>query len=712
MTTMPWDSRRRVDADRKITGRELFAGDVVLDGMVHAAVARSSCAHGRIRGIRVTEARSVPGVIGVFTASDLRAGLYGRIVRDVPVLASEKVRYSGEPVAAVVASDRTTAERAASLVDVDYELIRAVCDPTAALDVDAPAVHEAPWLYPGSVVGPYDPKNLQSSVAHGTRVAVEEQITSARWVVDDTYETVAGHQGYLEPQCTVARWVDEDHLELWAPNKTPYRAREQLASCLGVPVERIDLHPVAIGGDFGGKGSLMGAPLCAELSRLVGRPVRFALRYHEDLESTNPRHSASIRVRLGCDEDGRFVGLYVDAVVEGGAYAGFKPLPDVALRGINRAGSCYRVAEAYVAARIVYTNTVPRGHARAPGSPQASFAVESAIDEMAELSGITPWELRLRNVLGDGERGHEGVGYRQHRGAHVLQLARAHLARREPPGGWLSGWGVALYDRPTELAYTSIRMEERPGGCLEVGVPVPDTGTGSHTVIREVLSRALDLDPARIEVRHLPTSALPGDQGVGGSRVTATLSAAAQVAAARWMDRGEETSLVVEFSAKESAVTSYCAQVAQVAVDVESGAVRLLELMTVVDVSDVVCPASHQSQIDGGVAMGIGFALQEDLLIDQGQVWANSLGDFRIPSSRDMPKLVTVLLPGGEGLGPANIKAIGELTNPAVGPAVANAVFNAVDVRLRKLPIRAHAVWEALADHRASGGEVETCDCR
>jgi CO/xanthine dehydrogenase Mo-binding subunit len=694
-----------VDAHRKITGRERFAADVVVDGMVHAALSRSWHAHARIRAVRADGVRSIPGVLGVFTAGDLRAGLYGRIVRDVSVLASNKVRYIGEPVAAVVAVDRNTAEVAASLVEVEYEPIAAVYEPRAALREDAPAVHDAPWQYDGSVVRPGDPRNLQSCTAHGTLETVEDEIAAARWVVDQTYETVTGHQGYLEPQSTVARWLEDQRLELWVPNKTPYRLREQLSACLDIPVENILVHPVAIGGDFGGKGSPMGAPLCAELSRLVDRPVRLALRYHEDLEATSPRHSSSIRVRLGCDGQGRFVGLHVDALLDGGAYAGFKPLPDVVLRGVNRAGSAYRVGKAYVTARIAYTNTVPRGHARSPGSPQVSFAVESAIDELAEASGITPWELRLRNVLRDGEIGHEGVEYRQHRGADVLELARKHVARRDPPPGWRHGWGVALYDRPTELGYTSIRLEERPGGCLSVSVPVPDTGTGSHTVVRDVLSRALHLDPSRIRVEHVPTSDLPGDQGVGGSRVTATLSAAAQDAASRWMGRGDKTSVVVERSVKESPVISYCAQVAQVAVDVESGFVRLLELLTVVDVADVVCPASHQSQVDGGAAMGIGFALQEDLLMHAGQVGASSLGDFRIPSMRDIPPLLTVLLRDGVGIGPANVKAIGELTNPAVGPAVANAIFDAVGVRVRKLPIAAQAVWEALHDRPGARSE-------
>lgn len=451
----------------------------------------------------------------------------------------------------------------------------------------------------------------------------------------------------------------------------------------------------------------MAGPLCAELSRLVGRPVRLALRYAEDLAATNPRHPTSIRVRMGCDTDGRLVGLVVDAQVDGGAYAGYKPMPEVSLRGIGHAASSYRVDAAYVESRIAYTNTVPKGHARAPGSPQITFAVESALDELALRSDLSPWDIRRRNVLRTGETGHEGVRYAEHRGAEVLARAERSIRPAAAPAGTHHGLGIALYDRPTGLGYTSLRLTARADGDLDVGVAVPDTGTGSHTVVREVLAGALGLDPARLHVRHLPTGALPGDQGVGGSRVTATLSSAALLAAERWQARGGEDSIVVELHGEaEEPITSYCAQVAQVAVDPATGELTLLDLLTVVDVGTVVHPASHQSQVDGGATMGIGFALYEDLELDGGQVWASNLGEFKLPSLRDLPSLQTEVLEGGKGVGPANVKSIGELVNPPVAAAIANAVFAATGVRLRRVPLRAEDLWEALhpATAAAPGG--------
>ncbi|MGH9089601.1 MAG: xanthine dehydrogenase family protein molybdopterin-binding subunit, partial [Acidimicrobiales bacterium] len=574
----------------------------------------------------------------------------------------------------------------------------AVVTAEAALRPGAPPVHEAPWNYARAVVTPDDPPNLQSRSARGTRDATDAVLAGAAHVLDETYVTPAGHQGYLEPQCCVARWnAEEATLDLWLPNKTPYRLLEQLSACLGLPAASIELHPVAIGGDFGGKGSPMAGPLCAELSRLIGRPVRLALRYAEDLAATNPRHPSSIRVRIGCDPDGRLVGLVVDAVVDGGAYAGYKPMPEVSLRGIGHAASSYRFDAASVESRIAYTNTVPKGHARAPGSPQITFAVESALDELAVRIGLSPWEIRRRNVVHTGETGHEGVRFAEHRGAEVLDRAERSIVRVAAPPGTCYGVGLALYDRPTGLGYTSLRLAERADGHLDVGIAVPDTGTGSHTVVRDVLARALALDPEHVHVRHLPTGRLPGDQGVGGSRVTATLAAAAGLAAERWLARADEDAIVVELHGQlEEPITSYCAQVAQVAVDPATGEITLLDLVSVVDVGTVVHPSSHQSQIDGGATMGIGFALYEDLALEDGQVWAANLGEFKIPSVRDLPALRTELLEGGKGVGSANVKSIGELVNPPVAPAIANAVFAATGVRLRRVPLRAEDVWDAI----------------
>lgn len=688
----------RVDAYAKTAGTAVFVGDVSLPGVAQAVVVRSTVPHARVVSVDAAAARCAAGVIGVYTAADLAAQTFGRRVRDIPVLASGTVRFIGEPVAAVVAESRRQAEAAADLVDVVYEQLPAVFDPAEALASPGRLVHASAWDYPGSVVRAEDGPNLQSRVQVGSEAVCTSALAACPHVVDATFTTPSAHQGYLEPQGCVAR-VRDGTIELWISNKTPYRLREQVAACLGMPPDRIIINPVLLGGDFGGKGSPMAAPLCAELARLTGRPVRLVLRSSEDLTATNPSHPARIRVRLGADHDGRLRALRVDAVLDGGAYAGFKPLPGVNLHGIDRAGSSYRIPALYIDSRIAYTNSVPKGHARAPGSASVTFAVESAIDELAGKCGLTGPEIRRLNVLRDGEPSPDGTVWAEARGSEVLDAALAAFEQRPVPEGWRYGWGIALCDRPTGRGRTSLRLRALPGGRLRAEVPIPETGTGSHTVVREGLSRLLNLNPLAVEVVHVPTAELPDDAGVGGSRVTATISEAVLQAVAAWVARDpEQDTVVVQVDTSQlPQVTSFCAQLAQVAVDPESGQVKVMEVLSALDVADVVNPAAHRMQVEGGAATGFGFACLEDLLIEDGQVWAANMGEFRLPSASDVPEWRTVLVTGSTGVGAGNVKAVGELTNVPTAAAIVNAIAMATGVRMRRLPIRAEAIYAALA---------------
>ena len=691
----------RIDAFAKLTGRAVYAADVDLPGLCHAAVARSPFPHARVVAVDPGPALEVPGVVGVFTAADLGQGRYGRRVRDVPLLAGSEARFAGERVVAVVAESRLAAERAAARVRIDYEELPAALEAEAALAPAAPAVHEAAWSYPGAVVSPDDPPNLQSRVRHGSPEEAERALAASAHLVDRTYRLPTGHQGYLEPQACVARVDPEGRVHVWMANKSPYRLRHQLAECLDLDPDLIQVHPVAIGGDFGGKGSPMDAPLCVELARRVGRPVKLVERYHEDLASANPRHSGRVRVRLGCDREGRLTGFRVDALFDGGAYAGFKPLPTVTLHGLEEVGSSYRVPAAAVEVRICYTHTVPRGHMRAPGAPEAVFAFESALDELAREAGLDPIEIRRRNLLADGEANPWGATWVEARGRVTLEAALEAYRPLPAPPGWRHGRGIAVYDRPTRPGRASLRLVPS-GDRLMVETALPEQGGGVHTVLRQGLARALGMAADRIEVRQVSTAELPPDDGVGGSRVTATLSVAvARAAEALRASGAREPVTVVLDPATVPPVTSYCVQVAQVAVDPESGQVRVLELLTAVDVAEVVNPDAHRLQVEGGAVMGYGLACLEDLVLEDGRVWAASLGEFRIPSPVDVPALRTVLVPGGRGIGALGVKAVGELANVPTAAAIANAVADAVGVRVRDLPLTAERVHRGLT----GGGE-------
>jgi CO/xanthine dehydrogenase Mo-binding subunit len=688
----------RVDAEAKLTGRAVYAGDVELPGLCHAAAVRSQVPHARILGVDAEAARALPGVLGVFTADDVGEHVYGRRVRDIPLLAREESRFAGERVAVVVAESRVQAERAAAQVIVEAEEGEAVVDPEQALAPGAPKVHEAAWTYPGAVVSESDSPNLQSRVQHGPAEDAQAALQSSAYWIDRTYTLASGHQGYIEPQSSVAHVDGDGRVHVWVANKSPYRLRGQLAEALDLDPALIEVHPVVVGGDFGGKGSPMDSPLCVELARRVGRPVRLVQRYYEDLTSANPRHAGRLRVRLGCDVEGHLTALWADALFDGGAYAGFKPIPTVSLHGVEDIATSYRIPAAAVEARIAYTHTVPRGHMRSPGGPEAVFAFESALDELAGAAGIDPVEIRRRNLIRTGERNPWGHEWVEARGHEVLDAALEAYQGVEVPEGWSHGWGVSVYDRPTLAGRASLRLlPDGDDGAVIAEVALPEQGGGVHTVVTEGLARLLDLDRARIDVRQVSTAELPADDGVGGSRVTAALSVAtAQAAAAFRAVGGREPVTVVADPSAEPSVTSFCVQIAQVAVDPESGHVRVLEVLTAADVAEVVNPSAHQLQLEGGAAMGYGLACLEDLVIEEGRVWAANLGEFRIPSTVDVPAWRTVLVPGSRGLGGLGVKAIGELGNVPTAAAIANAVANAVGVRVRDLPITAEKVYAAL----------------
>jgi CO/xanthine dehydrogenase Mo-binding subunit len=687
----------RVDAWTKGAGSCLYTADISVPGVLHAAIVRSPVPHATIAGLDVAAAADVAGVVAVFTARDLPQGLGGRRVRDTPLLATDKVRFVGDRVAAVVALDVEAAQAGAAAVEVDYQELPAVTDPVAALQAGAPAIHDSPWRYPGAVVAPGDPPNLQSQLVVGDQEAVDVVLSSAAFTLDRTYRTPAGHQGYLEPHAWLAEKGAGGRVRLWATTKSPYRLRQQIADCLDMSTDLIDIQPVPLGGDFGGKGALGEAALCVAIALQLGRPVRLVLQSGEDITATDARHPSVIRVRLGCDGGGRLVGLAVDAVFAGGAYAASKPVPSVNLHGAEEAALGYRWPAIAVRSRIAYTNAVPKGHMRAPGAPQTVFAVERALDELASAAGINPVELRRRNLLPGGEPDAYGHVWPEARGVETLEAA---LSTAPPsvtsPAGWLTGRGVAVYARPTPApGQTSMRLSRRDDEGLVVDVPFPETGTGSHSVVRHLLAERLGVPPATVEVRQAPTGALGYDPGVGASRVTVGISSAVAQLARRWEDAGGGA-VSIETEPGEGPALAYCAQEATVAIDPETGELKVLRLVSAVDVAEVLRPASHQLQIDGGALMGWGFACLEDLLEQDGQPWAANLSEFKLPAAADSPDLGTVLVTGGRGVGPSNVKSVGELSNVAVAAAIANAVADAAGAQIRDLPITAERIYWAL----------------
>jgi putative selenate reductase molybdopterin-binding subunit len=523
-------------------------------------------------------------------------------------------------------------------------------------------------------------------------------------VFEHTFTTPRAHQGYLEPRACVVH-IDEQHrIQVWACNKTPFRLKEQLAHAVQVPAERIRINPVPIGGDFGGKGFSTDAPLAYHLARATGRPVKIVMSYAEELMAGCPRHPAVITLRTGVDAEGRMVARTARAVFDGGAYAAFKPRPSVDLHGGHQAAGVYRIPHLEVESVCVYTNNVPGGHARSPGEPQMIFAVESHTDMIAHALGVDPAEFRRRNLIRDGER--LGTGHRVER-----VKARETLENALEASGWGAprrpgvGRGLAMSQRFAGLGDASARLRREVDGTFCLTTAILDTGTGAHTVFRQIAAEVLGIALDRVVVVIGDTDAFPNDAGVGGSRVTRVAGQAVYQAAVAMREalagggpaptRPLETE--VRFTADSvEGVTSFCAQVAEVEVDRETGRVTVLRMVTVHDTGRVLNPIGHQGQIEGGLVQGFGLAMMEELPAEDGRISTLSLGDYKIPVTKDAPPLTTVVLEDAAGPGPFEAKAIGEMSISPAAPAIANAVFDACGVRITELPLTAEKVLAGL----------------
>jgi CO/xanthine dehydrogenase Mo-binding subunit len=719
-----------------VTGATQYTADVALPGTLWGRALRSPLPHARIVRIDTSRAQQVPGVHAVLTGADVRGIRYGRRLFDVPVLAEDRVRFAGERVAAVAAEDRDTADEALALIDVEYEELPAVFDPLEALADDAPILHPEVNSYSG-LPRPLDKPSNAFTRDTWSKGNIAEGFNEADLIIENTFTVPRQHQAYLEPHSCLV-WLDEQgRLQVWASSKVPYLVKEQLAVALGLPKERIRLNPVAIGGDYGGKGSPMDIPLAYFLALRTGRPVRMVMDYVEELTAGNPRHAAIIQLKTGVKRTGAIVAHQARVVFDSGAYGGFKPVPTVNLGGAAKAGGPYNIPHVHIESLQVYTNTIPGGFMRAPGEPQTVFAIESHIDCIARQLGRDPLDFRLQNLLEAGAETPIGTRYQGLRAKETLEAAVAAAGYHTPKAPHV-GRGIAMGERPPAGGESHAAVTLSPDGSVIVHTSIFEPGTGTYTILQQIVAEELQVPLQSIRVQVWDTDAVPFDTGVGGSRVTRVAGQAVYQAAREashemcmvaadllaWpeealtvrgadivrQDTGESQPwaallqrwgepVVGRGSVQDmqpSPVTSFTAQVAEVTVDPETGAVQLLRFTTAHDVGQILNPMDHQGQIEGAVMQGIGYALSEELAVDEGRVTTVSLGDYKIPTMQDIPALHTVILASESGPGPYNAKGIGENPIGPVAPAIANAVADAVGIRIKDLPITAEKVYRAL----------------
>jgi CO/xanthine dehydrogenase Mo-binding subunit len=738
-------STPRVDGVDKVTGQATYTADLPREGVLWGKALHSPYVHARIVSIDTAAAKALPGVVAVLTGDDIAdAALHGSNLRDMPPLARGRVRFAGERVVAVAAVDEDIAQQALDLIDVEYEELPAVFDLFEAIEPDAPILHEDFNTYAGVTEtpgpGPFGghlplkaPSNRYQHNVHD-RGEPDKAFAEADLIVENTYVTQRQHQGYLEPQTVLVDLDPTGRINVWASSKMPHGSKSELADVAEVDPEQVVVHHTYIGGDFGGKGNSVLIPICYYLARATGKPVRMVNEYLEELLAGNPRHNVVVRLKTGLTKDGVMTAHHTQFLVNCGAYAAFKP--GGIIFGPEQSAGPYFIPNTRIENAHVYTNTIPGGYMRGPGESQAVFALESHVDECARAVGMDPGEFRMKNLVGEGQETAFGVAFEGVLGKETLAAA-LEAAHYDAPKSKNIGRGMAIGERPPGGGIGNSSIAFRPDGVIVVGTPIFDQGSGTYTIIKQVVAEELQVPLERVELEVWNTDAVRFDSGVAGSwaaRVnTGAVHDAIEAArkellefiaahlewpldslvlegdivrstalneSVRWQDVIDEP---IEGKVTHMAglgglshVTSFCAQVAEVEVDPETGEVKLLNLTTSHDVGRVLNPIGHQGQINGGIIQGLGYALMEELRVEDGRVTNLSLGDYKLPSIADLPPLKTVLVDAHAGVGPYNIKAIGEVPTTPVAPAIANAVFDAVGARIRELPITAEKVYEAL----------------
>src|SRR3990172_6704049 len=631
----------RMDGVEKVRGSTRYAADIDVPDVLWARLLRSPLPHARVLGVDTSKAAQLAGVRAVISGTDIPPVLTGLRMKDMPLLARERVRYMGEPVAAVAADSPGIAEEALSLIDVRYEALPFVTDPVEAIRPGAPVLHENPAAYKNAPERVTELPNVQS-LGRWSNGDVDVGFNKAARVFEHTFPTPLGFHAYIEPHACAVRIGTGGGIEIWASNKSPFSLRDRLARDLDLDAKKIKVHILPVGGDFGGKTSVLEVPLCYFLAERAGKPVKMVHSYAEELTAAAPRHPAVITLRTGVDGDGRLCALDVKAIFSGGAYAGLKANAEVTVQGPRRAASYYRIPAIRVETLCAYTNQVSCTQTRTPGSPQVVFAMESQIDIIARALGMDPVAFRRKNLLNDGDPSPFGQKLKG-------ILAQETLKKAVDAAGWKKpkaknvGRGAAIYERPSGAGRSGAAITVDGDGSVTVHVGVPDVGPGIHTIVPQIVGEILETQLERIKVSVADTDSSPYDSGTGGSKSTNSVGHAAYQAASEIKEklialatarigckpeeikadkgryaapgrkatafteimrlaveenRGPITHLSV-YEPARAPITSFTAQVAEVEVDPATGQVTGRKLTTVHDAGRVLNPLTYQGQVDG-----------------------------------------------------------------------------------------------------------------
>jgi CO/xanthine dehydrogenase Mo-binding subunit len=744
----------RLDGKEKVTGSALYTVDLELPGMAHGKILRSPYAHARLVRVDGTQAEKLPGVYAVITGNDQRRlRMFGAAYKDQTIVAVDKVRYVGDPVAAVAAIDEATAEEALNLIEVEYEELAAVTSIDEALAPGAPLVHDTSSSG-GELMGQrYEtPKEFHGSnlcyrfsYAKGN---VEEGFERSDYIFEQTFTFPRVQHFSMEPHATVAH-VEGDQITLWVGTQEPFTLREHLADIFSVPLNKVRIIVPYVGGAYGGKLAVKTEPLAAVLSWKAHRPVRLVHSIEESFKTVT-RHPARFCIKTGVTKDGRLVARECLIHMETGAYADAGPR--VTQKAGYRCFGPYRIANVKTDAYTVYTNTVPAGAYRGFGTLQVTWAYESQMDIIAEKLGLDPLAFRLKNLLKKGELytpGDTPVDCDLRAG--LLQAAEA-IGWEHKSGKPNRGKGLAccMKDGGGTYKVASAGVKMNADGSIILLTGTVEIGQGSRTALSQIVAEELGVPLGRVTVAQLDTDVTPFDVNTNASSSTVVMGLSVQRAAQDlkrqllrhaaklfkadpdrlsfekgkiqdgkgagiafeelmqkiFLSKGGELvgrGAYQDIKSKKAALGSPTTfweiswGGAEVEVDRETGAIRLLKYVSLADVGKAIHPVLCEGQDEGGVINAIGHSLLEELVYKDGQLLNPNLVDYRVPTFDSLPKdFETILVESQNGPGPFGAKGTGEGGLLPVAPAIGNAVYRATGVRLYDLPLTPERVWRAL----------------
>lgn len=740
----------RVDGIEKVTGAARYAADFTLPGLLYGKIKRSPHPHARVVRIDTGRALALAGVTAVLTINDVPrvkhkgapAPRAGGLVADQYIF-DEKVRYVGDGVAAVAAVSEEIAEAALNLIEIEYEVLPAVFEPEEAMEPGAPRIHDTDM----NLVGP--PFVLE-------RGNIAQGLAEADYVFEAVYATGRPVPCYMEPNACVCHFNQNGKLTVWSSTQCAFMVRGILSEVLDIPLTKIRVIVEHMGGGFGAKQDLYQHEfICALLAKKTGKPVKMEYTRKETFLGGKTRHPVTVQIKHGVKKDGTLMAREVLYTANSGAYASHAL--GITAVGCLDIASLYRCEEHQkIEGRAVYTNNPVAGAFRGFGAVQAFFALDCHMDEMAHALGIDPVDFRLRNAVGDGDlspSGHRVLGYGlaaclKRGAAEVNWYDERKKTAAQTDSRIRRGWGVGT-EMHSSGAYPDIKevssalMKLNEDGTVNLLTGIADLGTGARTAMAQIAAEELGLPFEAIQIVSGDTDATPFDIGAYGSRTTyvgggAVKKAAADLKAQLLQLAAEKLEVAVEDleirngelfvrgvpssqtsvkklikgydstpaqtfvgrATHEAKVAySFAAHFAEVEVDTETGQVQVKQVVAVHEVGKAINPISVEGQIEGGIQQGIGHSLTEDYVIDPntGRSLNANFVDYKMPLSMDVPPIKTIILEEyPDPTAPFGAKGVGEDPIIAIGPAIANAVFDAIGVRMRELPITPEKVLKAL----------------